>query len=312
MLKKLIISKGVKQKWIAEQLGVSEVTVSNWVKGKAVPNDTHIAALSALLGVSVDTINPVYSNMVVICDNNIISADINLIGGIEDLSLVYKLIAGTDDHLEVSRTKKSFERNRYAIEKNILNYRNLDHKLLFESCIVDDGCGIGNYKFIFWQLCLNNMLVDLISNGVFFKYYFNGKVSIESREIEAFLKEELSDSETFNAWSASTKKIIGSKYLSFLKKIGLVDGTIKKVISPIHVNDKELCLFVYLLEVTGMLPNNIINSKLERYCFMSLEVFIERLKKLANQDYLSFEYTGDRLTVKPLHKSTEILDVLCN
>jgi len=54
VLKKLIISKGVKQKWIAEQLGVSEVTVSNWVKEKAIPKEIHLKNLADLLGIPID------------------------------------------------------------------------------------------------------------------------------------------------------------------------------------------------------------------------------------------------------------------
>jgi repressor LexA len=37
IIKDLIKSSGFKQKWIAEQLGVSEITISNWVSGKYIP-----------------------------------------------------------------------------------------------------------------------------------------------------------------------------------------------------------------------------------------------------------------------------------
>jgi len=49
LLKDIIKSKGVKQKWIAQRLGVSEVAVSNWVKGKSVPSEKHLLRLSELL-----------------------------------------------------------------------------------------------------------------------------------------------------------------------------------------------------------------------------------------------------------------------
>lgn len=311
VLKKIFISRGVKQKWIAEQLGVSEVTVSNWVKEKAIPKEIHLQKLSDLLAIPLEDLKPNYDDTM-ICRENKISADINLIGGVDDLGLIQKLIEGTEDHLLVSRTKKSFERNKKAIEKNILSYKSEDHKALFENGIKNIECGIDTSKLLFWQTCLNNKLFDMISNDVFFKYYFNGKTSIETREIEAYLKDKYSDNEVFNSWSASTKKIIGSKYLSYLKKLGLVNGKIKKMISPIHINDKELCFFIYLLDASELLSNNILDRKLEQYCLMSKEVFIERLKKLANQEYIGFEYTGDRLSVNTLYKSTEIVDVLCN
>jgi len=38
MLKELLKSKGVKQKWLSSKIGVSEVSISNWVKGKSQPS----------------------------------------------------------------------------------------------------------------------------------------------------------------------------------------------------------------------------------------------------------------------------------
>ena len=54
---------------------------------------------------------------------------------------------------------------------------------------------------------------------------------------EAYLKDQYSDNEVFNSWSASTKMIIGSKYLSFLKKLGFVEGKVNTVIgnTPLRV-----------------------------------------------------------------------------
>jgi len=51
MLKDIIKTKGYKQKWIAQKLGVSEVTVSNWVKGKSVPTKENYEKLSELFNI---------------------------------------------------------------------------------------------------------------------------------------------------------------------------------------------------------------------------------------------------------------------
>ncbi len=58
MLKELLKSKGVKQKWLAKKIGVSEVTFSNWVKGKSHPSKNNLKKLSEALNVDVaDLIN---------------------------------------------------------------------------------------------------------------------------------------------------------------------------------------------------------------------------------------------------------------
>ena len=56
LLKELLISKGIKQKWLAQKLGVSEVTVSNWCTAKSTPDKVNLKKLSELLDVPVKTI----------------------------------------------------------------------------------------------------------------------------------------------------------------------------------------------------------------------------------------------------------------
>lgn len=54
ILKQLIQSKGMKQKWLAQKIGVSEVTLSNWVNGKAVPKKEHLEKLCEILEINTD------------------------------------------------------------------------------------------------------------------------------------------------------------------------------------------------------------------------------------------------------------------
>ena len=51
MLKELLKLKGVKQKWLANKIGVSEVTVSNWVKEKFIPSDKNYQKISEALNI---------------------------------------------------------------------------------------------------------------------------------------------------------------------------------------------------------------------------------------------------------------------
>jgi transcriptional regulator with XRE-family HTH domain len=49
MLKEVLKAKGMKQNYLAKRIGVSEVTMSNWVKGKASPSKKHLEKLSKVL-----------------------------------------------------------------------------------------------------------------------------------------------------------------------------------------------------------------------------------------------------------------------
>jgi repressor LexA len=51
MLKELLKSKGVKQKWLSSKIGVSEVSISNWVKGKSLPSLKNYQKISKILNV---------------------------------------------------------------------------------------------------------------------------------------------------------------------------------------------------------------------------------------------------------------------
>jgi transcriptional regulator with XRE-family HTH domain len=53
LLKELLKTRGVKQNWLASRLGVSEVTVSNWVKEKSVPSQKHLEKLSEILNIPI-------------------------------------------------------------------------------------------------------------------------------------------------------------------------------------------------------------------------------------------------------------------
>lgn len=54
MLREMIDRKGLKQRFMAAKLGVSEVTISNWVKGKSHPNEDHLIRLAELLEVPIE------------------------------------------------------------------------------------------------------------------------------------------------------------------------------------------------------------------------------------------------------------------
>lgn len=58
-LKELIKSKGFKQKYIADKIGVSEVTLSNWVKEKTLPSEENLKKLSVLLEVPLEQLKNV-------------------------------------------------------------------------------------------------------------------------------------------------------------------------------------------------------------------------------------------------------------
>lgn len=56
LLKELLQSKGLKQKWLANKMGVSEVTLSSWCAGKSTPRKEYLQKLSEMLDVPIKSI----------------------------------------------------------------------------------------------------------------------------------------------------------------------------------------------------------------------------------------------------------------
>lgn len=57
MFKRLIQSRGVKQKWLAQQIGVSEVTMSNWMQGNYKPTEENLHKIAEVLNIKYELLN---------------------------------------------------------------------------------------------------------------------------------------------------------------------------------------------------------------------------------------------------------------
>lgn len=53
-LGEILKKRGIKQIYIAEKLGVSESSVSNWIRGKHIPQPKYILKLTLLLNVTIE------------------------------------------------------------------------------------------------------------------------------------------------------------------------------------------------------------------------------------------------------------------
>jgi putative transcriptional regulator len=52
-LKKILEHKGIKQRWLADELGVTEVTISNWVNNRTYPSLETLSSISNILDIEI-------------------------------------------------------------------------------------------------------------------------------------------------------------------------------------------------------------------------------------------------------------------
>jgi putative transcriptional regulator len=52
-LKRVLELKGIKQRWLADELGVTEVTISNWVNNRTYPSLETLNSISQILNIEI-------------------------------------------------------------------------------------------------------------------------------------------------------------------------------------------------------------------------------------------------------------------
>jgi len=204
----------------------------------------------------------------------IINTDINILGGLPDWKLIYVFLnedlktiraAGGTRSVTTIKTDKSVMRFEKAITNTLLKFKNDNIESLFRSIIMAEEISADSLLFIFWNASSNNELLHYMNDKVFFPALYSGRVSIKGDETSACIKELKQTESDLKKWSEVTVNTTASKYLTLLKKFGLMDGSVNKTINHLNVNDKMFVLFIYwLISVSEV--SNILNSPWIRAC----------------------------------------------
>ena len=157
----------------------------------------------------------------------------------------------------------------------------------------------------------NDLFADITEHLVYKKYQENRKI-IESAEILEFLKDFGEDTKIIE-WSESTLKIIGSKYNSFMKRIGFFkkEKRYKSLISFPYPDEKIITYLVYQLKMEGLSDNDIYDSNMFKALMLTENQKVELLKKGSIAGFYDFNFSGAKNASFELHYSREeIIDVL--
>lgn len=253
------------------------------------------------------------------------NTDINIIGSIPDYQVIYRtleLAATTgrpvqeilEDKNEFDfRTERSRDRFLRGIRYGLLPVKNDDHGDLILSLYKRHDYFRLKGLFLLWQLSVNSRTVFEITKDVFFKYYFAGKVSILQKDIVAYLKDKFGQDKKFKGlWTEETIRNVARKYLSFMTKIGLVEGTYKKTFIYFSISSQELAIFCYLMMATKSEYPDILKNPMLEFSFLEKGSFVEKVKDLAKKGWLNMSYNGVSLKIEPSYSYKEITDVVYN
>lgn len=237
-----------------------------------------------------------------------INTDINILGGIPDLELINSHFRGITksersypNHSSFTKIKtdKSVRRFERAIKRTLLTYENDLVKWLVSNMMENEGISDDSLLMLFWNASFNNQLFNYLNIRIYFPAYYSGRLVIKKDEVFACLSELKSKSETLTQWSAKTIDKVASKYLTLLRKLKLLEGSIIKKIRHPYLSDLAFIHFFYWIMAVES-RSNILENPWLPYSFYEKYVMIERLLQKKYSKWIDLTYTGDKLIIEPL------------
>jgi hypothetical protein len=230
------------------------------------------------------------------------SSNINIIGGYENFSsLIFQLSEG-DQIMGTTRTLASKNRFKFAVQSVFLNYTGKNHELLFQAGIQSNRLSSFEKNYILLlQFAANDELFFKLFTEVYVHAYHQGRSILTRDDVSAYLYHLKEERQELKEWSENTIDITGSKFLTLLKKVGIVEGSIKKKIKEINIAGDLLVFILYWIIFINK-QRELLTSKLFPFLLQKREKLIFNLKQEAVKKYLHWNYNGQNLIIE--HKIT--------
>ena len=248
---------------------------------------------------------------------------INVIGGLRDCSVIFKAI---DSHFSQSdslknlihqrnefnlRTEMSRTRIEREVRKVFLQFDNPDHQALMQGIFRECVPLQDKELVLVWQFALNNRLFREITSKVFVKTYYSGRASISKDDITAYLKEFLRQNESMAIiWSENTTKMLSTKYLNLMTKLGFLSTGRVKLFRPIRPSSEAQVLFLYFAKLFTPNVSNILTNELLPVSFIPAKDIQERLKKLSLKGFFNMNFNGVALNIELTQSYGGVCNVL--
>jgi hypothetical protein len=237
-----------------------------------------------------------------------INSDINVLGSLPDWNLIKVFLSEDMDSINKQggihtytaiKTDKSVKRFEKAIKATLISCSKPELEIIIKQAIVANVTSADTLLMLFWNASANNKLLFHLNEKVFFPAFYSGRVSIKNDEVVACIKDLKLTENDLQKWSEITVTTSASKYLTLLKKFGLMEGSVNKSILHPHLSDSLFVLFTYWIAAISDKPN-LVDSSWLVYCFSERQSFIDRLLQKKFSKYFNVVYTGDKLSIEPI------------
>lgn len=256
--------------------------------------------------------------------NKLYNTQTNVIASIPDFNIILKILKDYSKGLSKQeikeklvitnaygiRTKGSRIRFYTAINSSFLQFKNQNHKDLMRSIFISD---LSNdvHKFIaFFQMAINNDLFSQLTKDVLLELLFKGRLTVDKALFISYLYNLRNQYNDQINWTDSTIDTIAYKYLTLMKKLGFLKGSVKKEFCHFIPTDEILILTVYLIKSLGNEFPNLLDNPYSSLLMLSQEGLIERLRTITVQDYLTISTMGYYMKIDLKYSYKDIVDVI--
>ena len=239
-----------------------------------------------------------------------IDSTINILGGMPDLQLINYFLLEHDskqEHFQFTdiRSQKSVQRFKKAIKDGFITGNSkideLTRTYLFNKNINE------NRYLLFLILSVNNSLFNSLNENVFFPVYYSGRKLIKKEEVLVCLKDLTKRNQDLAKWGDYTLELTASKYLTLLKKFGLMEGVAKKEIVYQNLNLEEFTLFIYCIAEFDKSPNKL-KSEWLPYSFLEKEFLLKMVLDKKRMKFIDLTYASENLKYKTLIEYSQLYD----
>ncbi len=197
------------------------------------------------------------------------------------------------------RTLSSKKRYYKAIEEVFLSFDGDSKKRLFNWAMSNPTLEEdAKLRVMALQFYSNDYLFRLLFNECFLPIFKSGRMSIVKHDIIAFLDDQIRGERIDVQWSRETIDTVSRKYLTVLKKLGFLDGRLKKTIKDPYIGAAFLIFFHYWLFASNE-GNNVFQSEHFPFLMLSREKYQFLMKQPEIREQLDWHFTGDKYTVEP-------------
>lgn len=242
------------------------------------------------------TIRLDYRRMV---NQSAVKSNINILGGFEDFYKIPDwLSSGSVSFNE--RTEASSKRYLSAVHQTFNQFQSDQVKQLFLAGVGAKGFSEEAKKRIMTlQFTAVDPLFQLLFTSCFVPIVQSGRTAITKNDVIAFLDDKIKTGTLTANWTRETIDTVSRKFLSVLKKLGFLNGKVKKGLADVYIGSDFLIFFHYWLQAFDE-TSNVLSSRFFPMLMVSKEKYIFLLKQEVIRAKIDWSYSGDKVQVSTL------------